>query len=988
MELRIAAPPETTALGDDLSYIESVRPSEGTLPPQASGVSTARSLTLNGHWRFHFAESAIEAVQTADPAQAEAWEEITVPGHWALQGWGAPWYTNQWYPFPVEAPTVPEANPTGTYVRQFDWAADWGASTVVLRFDGVESTARVWLNGRELGVTRGSRLQQDFEVTAHLRQGTNRLVVRVHQWSGASYLEDQDMWWLAGIFRDVTLLERPVGGVGDVFVHADYDHTGGSGTLRVDAAPGAVVSVPELGVRARSGETVRIPAVAPWSAESPRLYDLTVATPAERQDFRVGFRTVALADGLITVNGRPITFRGVNRHEFDPRHGRTLSRAVMEQDVRLMKSHNINAVRTSHYPPSAEFLALCDEYGLWVMDECDLETHGYVRQEWRGNPSDDPAWRDAYLDRMRRMVERDKNHPSVIMWSLGNESHTGANLRAMAEWARERDPGRLIHYVDDRACEYVDVLGLMYLPVDEVERIGRRTDRIDPATQQDTPADVRRRRLPFLHTEYAHAMGNGPGGLSDYRDVYEKYARCQGGFVWEWIDQGLAAELPDGTPYFAYGGDYGEPLHDGPFVIDGLVFPDRTPSPGLLEFKKVFEPVRIDIDAETIRVRNLHDAVELSEFGLVWELARDGIVIEQGVLDAGPVAAGDLAHLPIPVAVSGDTEAETVLTVRVLTKRDTRWAARGHEIAWAQRVLAAPPLPAGPTAAPQGRPAERFGRAPLLLGTAAFRPATGDLLALGPVEFRTPPRVDLWRAPTSNDLALGQDHRQEAEWRAAGLDILQHDTRAVRAAENLIQVEVRSAPPGRDFGVVTLFTWCAAPDGALDLTAALTPYGPWPTTWPRAAVRFAVPACYDTVDWYGLGPGEGYPDSAHAPRLGRYRSSVLGLQTPYVCPQENGSRPDVRRLDLLDRDSGGLRILALRRFGFTARPWTSEDLDRASHTFDLKPGPHTVVTLDAALDGIGSASCGPAPLDQYRLHPRPLTLSARFTPLPQAPQHA
>ena len=981
-----AGPDDVPGLADDRIYIESVRPSAGTLPPQASGVTSARSMSLNGSWSFHFAESALEAAEDADPGCSEQWPVIAVPGHWALQGWGKPWYTNQYYPFPIAAPSVPQFNPTGTYVKGFSWAAQWGDSTVVLRFDGVESTARVWLNGHELGVTRGSRLQQDFDVTDRLREGANQLVVRVHQWSGASYLEDQDMWWLAGIFRDVTLLERPVGGVGDVFVHADYDHEDGSGTLRVEAAePDAVVRIPELSVEIRVGQEMRVAAVEPWSAESPRLYDLEVSTAAETRRLRVGFRTVRVVDGQITVNGRPITFNGVNRHEFDPQHGRTLSREVMEQDVRLMKTHNVNAVRTSHYPPSQEFLDLCDEYGLWVMDECDLETHGYVHQGWEDNPSDDPQWHDAFLDRMRRMVERDKNHPSIVIWSLGNEAHTGDNLRAMAEWTRERDNSRPVHYVDDRACEYVDVLGLMYLSVDEVERIGQKLDRIDESVPHDSVPDIARRELPFLHTEYAHAMGNGPGSLSDYRDVYEKYPRCQGGFVWEWIDHGLAAVRADGTGYYAYGGDYGEPIHDGPFVLDGLVFADRTPSPGLLEFKKVFEPIRIAIDsvAKLIGIRNLHDFRDLEAFAFLWELAEDGEVVADGCLPVPSVPAGEGAAVPLPnlpTAGSG----ERVLTVRAVTDVDEPWAAKGHEVAWVQRVLSTPPsnvIRCVPILAQRPSAGPALGQ--FDLGHASFLAGTGELLALGEIEFPISPRVDLWRAPTSNDIGLGQSFSQETEWRAAGLDIVQHDTRAVRLGENLLEVEVRCAPPGRNFGIDALYAWQLAAQNALSLTLAITPYGPWPTTWPRLGVRFALPACYDSVDWYGFGPGEGYPDSEHAPRLGRYHSSVLDLQTPYPYPQENGHRPGLRRLDLLDHKGQGLRINAYSSLGFTARPWTSEQLDRARHSYELSPGPYTVVTLDAGLDGLGSASCGPAPLAAYRLHPKPLTLGATFAVLPR-----
>src|SRR6266702_3743906 len=367
------------------------------------------------------------------------------------------------------------------------------------------------------------------------------------------------------IVRGVTLLSRPADGLPDFFVHADYDHETGVGTLSVDTDRPALLSVPALGlVDVPAAGPHRIESVAPWSAEVPTRYAGTLVTAGERVEIHIGFRTVAVVDGVLTVNGRPVLLRGVNRHEWHPEHGRAVPRETMLADVLLMKRHNINAVRTSHYPPHPHFLDLCDEYGLWVLDECDLETHGFQFVEWRGNPSDDPAWADALLDRMRRTVERDKNHPSVIMWSLGNESHTGRNLAAMADWTHERDPSRPLHYEGDQNCAYTDVYSRMYHSHADVDAIGRHAE---PPTD-DPAADAHRRSLPFVAREYAHAMGNGPGGLTEYQELFERYPRCAGGFVWEWIDHGIPRPA---TGDYAYGGDFGEPLHDGHFVIDGLV---------------------------------------------------------------------------------------------------------------------------------------------------------------------------------------------------------------------------------------------------------------------------------------------------------------------------------------------------------------------------------------------------------------------------------
>ncbi len=607
-------------------YYEAFQPLTGARPPRAWFTSDAPRLSLNGQWRFRGQGRAGLPVDFArEDFDDSSWGTVAVPSHWQLHGYGAPAYTNIRYPFPVDPPYVPDENPTGDYRLTFDLPLSWHGQDAVLRFDGIDSCGRVWFNGTEIGVTGASRLPVEFDISALLRAGRpNVVAVRVHQWSSGSYLEDQDMWWLSGIFRDVSVLGRPPDGIEDYFVHADFDHESGAGALRVDTDRPARLSVPELAIDMPTGEEVVVGGVHPWSAELPRLYDAELYSEGERIPVRVGFRRVAIVDGLLTVNGRRLVFRGVNRHEFHPDTGRALEEAVMVQDIVLMKQHNINAVRTSHYPPHPRFLDLCDEYGLWVIDECDLETHGFLAPDGGPvslNPVGDPRWEDNLVDRMTRMVERDKNHPSVIIWSLGNESGTGANLGAMARYARRRDPSRPIHYERDPSCRYVDIFSRMYTPHNEVERIGLRQEE----ALSDPALDARRRQMPFVLCEYGHAMGNGPGGLSEYQALFEKYPRCQGGFVWEWVDHGLRAKAPDGGEFYAYGGDFGEPVHDGNFVADGLVFPDRTPSPGLIELKKVIEPVRIEIDGETgIGVTNLYDVRDLSHLVFRWRLEGRG----------------------------------------------------------------------------------------------------------------------------------------------------------------------------------------------------------------------------------------------------------------------------------------------------------------------------------------------------------------------------
>ncbi|MET0134807.1 MAG: glycoside hydrolase family 2 TIM barrel-domain containing protein, partial [Kibdelosporangium sp.] len=647
-----------------MSYVDDVSPGHGALPPRAAFTSDAPSLSLNGDWRFHLSPSPAAAPDGfSDPGfDDSSWSTLPVPSNWQMHGHGKPAYTNVQYPFPVDPPYVPSENPTGDYRVSFPVSQEWLSQPAVLRFDGIDSCGRIWLNGTELGVTRGSRLPTEFDVSAVLRAGDNVLAVRVHQWSSGSYLEDQDMWWLSGIFRDVTLLARPVGGINDYWLRADYDHTTGAGLLRVSADVPALLSIPELGIDNESiAAQIAAGRVEPWTAETPRLYDGTLSTATERVALRIGFRTVSIADGQLRVNGRPIMFKGVNRHEHHPVHGRAVPYETARADVMLMKQHNINAVRTSHYPPHPAFLELCDEFGLWVIDECDLETHGFAEVGWKRNPSSDPRWKDAYLNRMTRMVERDKNHASIVMWSLGNEAHTGPNLAAMANWARHRDPTRPIHYEGDHDCTYVDVHSRMYATHAEVVAIGEAN------------------AMPFIQCEYAHAMGNGPGGLPEYRELFEQYPNCQGGFIWEWLDHGILQRAADGREFYAYGGDFGEENHDGSFVIDGLLFPDRTPSPGLVEFAKISEPVRI---GPGLTVSNHYDFLSLDHVAFTWTLEQEGAEVATGSLRVPGVQAGQSVTVAMPELPA--TTGESWLTVTAALAEDSPWAPAGQVLGWGQ----------------------------------------------------------------------------------------------------------------------------------------------------------------------------------------------------------------------------------------------------------------------------------------------------------------
>ncbi len=943
-----------------MDYLNDFARPVGTCPPRASFATDAPTIDLSGSWRFRLSPIADAGDFWAPEFDDADWGELPVPSSWPMHGHGRPAYTNIRYPFPVDPPYVPTENPTGDHRLVFHVPDSWSGLPAVLRFDGIDSCGRVWLNGVELGVTQGSRLPMEFDVSATLRPGaTNTLAVRVHQWSAGSYLEDQDMWWLPGIFRAVRLMARPAGGIDDVFVRASYLPSG-TGRLAVSAPAGARLSMPSLDLHDVPADVVyNLPAVTPWSAELPHLYEASVTTATEQASLRIGFRTVAIVDGILTVNGQRLLLRGVNRHEFHPSLGRVVPPDVVRAELELMKRHHINAIRTSHYPPDPSVLDLCDELGFWVIDECDLETHGFGLLDWRGNPADDPRFADACVDRMRRMVERDKNHPSVILWSLGNEAGIGANLARMADWARDRDPSRPLHYEGDPSCAHVDVYSRMYATPAEVAEIGAG---LDP--------DEHRRGLPLILCEYAHAMGNGPGGLADYQELFERFPRCQGGFVWEWIDHGIRR----GNDY-AYGGEFGEPVHDSNFVIDGLVFPDRTPSPGLVELAAVFAPIRITVEPRHARLTNRYAFRDLNHASLTWELAVDGTVVDHGPLTmpATPPGATAVVALPRLPAVDG----EAWLTVRAAQRTAEPGLPVGASLGAGQLEVRPAPIR---SAAAGAAPWRLDGL--IHLGPAAFSPSDGRLTRLGSLEVNGP-RLDVWRAPIDND-RFGSDPI-EARWRAAGLDRMTHRLDALTIDPDSLTVATRVAPAGADHALLVSYRWTASTTAAT-LTVTVTPQGPWTVPLPRLGVRVELPPNLDRASWFGYGPGEAYRDSRSATLVGRYKSTVDSLSTRYVFPQENGNRIDVRWLTLTDGQGDGLRIDAATRIDVTARRWSTERLDAARHQSELAAGDRIYLHLDHAHHGLGSAACGPGPLPNDQLVVEPTQFTLTFTQLEHGPR--
>jgi beta-galactosidase len=954
---------------DSVMRLETAGPGTGSLPPRAHVDAGLPALSLNGSWRFHLAESLAAA---PDDVEAEdfddsAWALLPVPSSWNLHGHGQPAYTNVQFPFPLDPPHAPDENPVGDHRLTFDAPTDFLAGAI-LRFDGIDSAGTVWLNGTLLGTTRGAKLPQEFDVSRTLRATANVLVVRVAQFSAASYLEDQDAWWLPGIFRDVTLLANPSGVVRDIFTHADYT-TDSHGMLRIELdppLPGAVCEIAELGFRATAGPD-GLPAtdlgpVEPWNAESPRLYELTMTTAAQTLRVRLGFRSVTVEDAQIKLNGEPLLFRGVNRHEHHPELGRAVPYERLVSELHLMKQHNINAIRTSHYPPHPALLHLADELGFYIIDECDYETHGFEDGGWAGNPSAEPQYREALLDRMARMVERDKNHPSILIWSLGNEAGMGENLRAMAEWTKQRDPDRLVHYEGDWSSTYVDMYSRMYPSVAEVELIGQQAE----APLEDAAADAHRRNLPFILCEYVHAMGNGPGGLQEYQDLFEKYPRLQGGFVWEWIEHGIRQHTADGTAYFAYGGDFGERVHDGNFVIDGLVSADLEPRPGLLDFKKVVAPVAITIDEtwDIAEIANKYAFADLSGLAFSWTVNGPDGELAAGALQVPATAAGGFSAVELPAAATGLRAPERVLTVTAALATAAAWAPAGHEVAWGQQGSPAAPLPE--VAKISGAFVDGDS---IAFGPAAFSRITGELLEFKGLPVNGP-RLNLWRAPTDNDNGRdwnGDGSRTADAWAATGLPLLQGRLQSMENDGGTLVVRVRYGVPVARQHVDVTYAWSS--DGTvLDLRATVRPSAGWGGSWARIGFDLQLPGELNTVRWAGFGPGQKYPDTGAAQRLGWFESTVEDLQVPYVRPQENGARAGVTALHL-GASGSGVSILG-EGFGFTARPWSQDALAAADHTPDLVDDGILHLTLDAAVHGIGTASCGPGVLPAYVLTPR------------------
>ncbi|MDJ0785648.1 MAG: glycoside hydrolase family 2 TIM barrel-domain containing protein [Myxococcota bacterium] len=979
-------------------------------------------LSLDGDYRFHLAEhperlpSGFEQPDFDD----DAWTVIEVPGNWTVQGHDRPHYTNVQMPFPQAPPRVPEDNPTGLYRRHFDVPEGWAGRRVVLHFGGAESVLYVWVNGTPVGYSKDSRLPAEFDVTELVEPGRNLLAAAVVRWSDASFVEDQDHWWMAGLHREVFLCATGRTWLKDVTVRSDYDPETGDGRMDLRVEIGSLDEPPDawsveaqlLDPKGRrvfkeplrgsvqhrgnpylfQGDGVHlladVPEPDPWSAETPTLYRLVVSLLdsegrcGEAISQRVGFRRVEVGGRELRVNGKAVLIKGVNRHDHDEVHGKTVSVESMRRDVVLMKQFNFNAVRTAHYPNDPRFLDLCDELGLYVIDEANVESHGHL-----ASLCHDPAYLPAFLDRMERMVRRDKNHPSIICWSLGNESGYGASHGAMAGFTRRYDPTRPLHY--EGALQFqlspdplpTDLVCPMYAPIDAIVDWAR------------TTKDER----PLILCEYSHAMGNSNGSLHDYFAAFRRYKGLQGGFIWDWADQGLLQTDEQGREFWAYGGDFGDEPNDKNFNINGMVWPDRTPHPAMWEHKFLAQPVRLlerDLRRRRVRLHNEQDFVGLDWLRARYEVQVDGKVVERGKLPLPDVAPGDHADLTLPIE-RRDLEAseEAFVDVRFETAAALSWAEKGFEVArcqlplpWKQRAPKPATASAGLSLADSGDTIRVEGK-----GFAyVFDGSTGDLEQVerdGVPCLARGESLCLWRAPTDNDTWTREHvtHPGFVRWTDLGLEQVSLEEARIRAREPDGRVSVtsrRSFRVGKESAPLEQRTTATVDgSGALLLEHRFVVDAGLPEL-ARIGVVLALQPGFEELEWFGRGPHESHSDRKSGAFVGRHSGRVADQYVPYILPQENGNKTDTRWLCLRNAAGEGLLISTARDlFEFTATHFRAEDLAAASHTNELEPRAETVLHLDAAQRGVGTGACGPDVLPAYRVGPGTHRLSLRFRAL-------
>lgn len=961
---------------------------------------------LNGVWKFMFLDApeySPEGFFNSD-FDVTKMDDITVPGNWQLQGYGKMHYSDLWYNFPINPPYVPTENPTGIYKRTFFVEESYRDKKIIIRFCGVDSAYHLWINGKEVGYSKVARNESEFDITDLIRVGEeNDVTVRVYQWSDGTYLEDQDMWWESGIFRDVELIGVPKDGINDYKVIADLDDEYKNGIFKVeaflrttkevnvtfelvDAGENTVFTKTVVAKEGKACIDEVIADVNHWTAETPYLYKLFMTVEDDGQIVEVipqnvGFRNIRLNGETFLVNGVAIKFKGVNRHDYSPQNGRVVSREEIEKDIILMKQFNINAIRTSHYPNSYYLYDLCDEYGMYLIAETDLECHGFELTGDYKWITDDPSWELAYVSRMTRMIERDKNHPAIIFWSLGNESAFGCNFRKMTDVAHEMDPTRLVHYEGDFDVESADVYSTMYTWIENPKK---------PYLMKDI---IEKSKKPHIHCEYCHAMGNGPGNLKDYQDLVYAHDKLQGGFVWEWFDHGIESFTESGEKYYRYGGDFGDDPSNKDFCIDGLIMPDRTPSPGLYEYKKVIEPITttaVDIQKGIINLLSRYDFANLDRFNLVYKVMEDDVILQTGFMAVPSIEARANKDIILPYdlsAIKVKPGAHYYVNISYQLREDTSYASSGHELATAQFEL--PLYKEGIVVRPEGILNVEKEHTTLHVKGANFsldfNLVNGNLMNIvrdGMQVLSKGPRLTLWRAPISNDMEI-IDKLKKVYFLHLEHEVVMNIDYHMEGNILKVEVDTINSTTNSAWHFKTKYVYTVCPSGDILIDVEGTPSGRVdlaPDMLPRIGVSMHLDKSMEHVRYFGMGPGENYADSKEAAQMGLYANTVDGLFTNYVIPQENGNHMGCKWVSMTNDRGMGLLASTEGDFNFSASWYEDKDLDDAKHTCDLVKRDYIVFNVDYKQNALGTNSCGQWQLDKYRAKFEDFKLSFRLTP--------
>lgn len=961
---------------------------------------------LNGVWKFMFLDApeySPEGFFNSD-FDVTKMDDITVPGNWQLQGYGKMHYSDLWYNFPINPPYVPTENPTGIYKRTFFVEESYRDKKIIIRFCGVDSAYHLWINGKEVGYSKVARNESEFDITDIIRVGEeNDVTVRVYQWSDGTYLEDQDMWWESGIFRDVELIGVPKDGINDYKVIADLDDEYKNGIFKVevflrttkevnvtfelvDAGENTVFTKTVVAKEGKACIDEVIADVNHWTAETPYLYKLFMTVEDDGQIVEVipqnvGFRNIRLNGETFLVNGVAIKFKGVNRHDYSPQNGRVVSREEIEKDIILMKQFNINAIRTSHYPNSYYLYDLCDEYGMYLIAETDLECHGFELTGDYKWITDDPSWELAYVSRMTRMIERDKNHPAIIFWSLGNESAFGCNFRKMTDVAHEMDPTRLVHYEGDFDVESADVYSTMYTWIENPKK---------PYLMKDI---IEKSKKPHIHCEYCHAMGNGPGNLKDYQDLVYAHDKLQGGFVWEWFDHGIESFTESGEKYYRYGGDFGDDPSNKDFCIDGLIMPDRTPSPGLYEYKKVIEPITttaVDIQKGIINLLSRYDFANLDRFNLVYKVMEDDVILQTGFMAVPSIEARANKDITLPYdlsAIKVKPGAHYYVNISYQLREDTSYASSGHELATAQFEL--PLYKEGIVVRPEGILNVEKEHTTLHVKGANFsldfNLVNGNLMNIvrdGMQVLSKGPRLTLWRAPISNDMEI-IDKLKKVYFLHLEHEVVMNIDYHMEGNILKVEVDTINSTTNSAWHFKTKYVYTVCPSGDILIDVEGTPSGRVdlaPDMLPRIGVSMHLDKSMEHVRYFGMGPGENYADSKEAAQMGLYANTVDGLFTNYVIPQENGNHMGCKWVSMTNDRGMGLLASTEGDFNFSASWYEDKDLDDAKHTCDLVKRDYIVFNVDYKQNALGTNSCGQWQLDKYRAKFEDFKLSFRLTP--------